>query len=334
MAHGSGGRASHTLVNRLFLELFRNPLLEKLDDQAVFALDEDSGPRLALTTDSFVIHPLFFPGGDIGKLAVHGTINDLAMSGARPLHLSAGFILEEGLPLGDLQRIAESMAEACARCGVAIVTGDTKVVNRGKGDGVFINTTGIGIVPDGVSISASNARPGDRVIVSGPIGEHGVAIMIARGGLDFEAEIASDTAALHSLVGTMLAVTPRIHCLRDPTRGGVATVLNEIAERSEVGIVIDEARVPVSEPVRSACEVLGIDPLYVANEGKLVAVVPGDVAEDVVSAMRQCDCGLGREATIVGEVVEEPRRRVLLRTALGGTRIVDMLVGDPLPRIC
>lgn len=332
MAHGSGGQATHTLIEALFLEAFRNPLLEMLDDQAVFSIDGSAGPRIAFTTDSFVVNPIFFPGGDIGRLAVNGTINDLAMSGAEPLYLSAGFILEEGFPVDDLRRIVGSMAGACTEAGVAIVTGDTKVVNRGKADGVFINTAGVGVIRRPVCISAGNARPGDKVILSGYIGDHGVAIMIARGGLDLEAEIASDTAPLASLVAAMLAVTGEIHCLKDPTRGGVVTVLNEIAQHSNVAIVIDEASVPIQDGVRAACEILGIDPLYVANEGKLVAVVDRGAADDVLAAMRRHPCG--RDAQIVGEVRDEPKGLVLLRTSLGGTRVMVMLVGDPLPRIC
>ncbi len=331
MAHGSGGKAMHRLIEALFLEAFDNPLLAALDDQAVLA---PTGPdaRLAFTTDSFVVHPLFFPGGDIGRLAVNGTVNDLAMSGAQPLCLSAGFILEEGFPMPDLRRIVASMAEACREAGVAIVTGDTKVVNRGKADGVYINTAGVGVIRRPVDISAARARPGDVVLVSGPIGDHGTTIMVARGGLDLEAELESDTAPLASLVAAMLDASPEVHCLRDPTRGGVATVLNEFALRSGVGIVLEEERILVRDPVRAACEILGIDPLHVACEGRLVAVVAPGSAEGVLAAMRRHP--LGAQAAAVGEVVEEPSGRVLLRTAYGGTRVVDMLVGDPLPRIC
>jgi len=332
MAHGSGGKATHTLIEALFLEVFRNPLLEMLDDQAVFSIDGHAGPRLAFTTDSFVVNPIFFPGGDIGKLGVNGTINDLAMSGAEPLYLSASFILEEGFPVDDLRRIARSMAEACAEAGVAIVTGDTKVVNRGKADGIFINTAGVGVIRRPVDISAGNGKPGDKVILSGNIGDHGMAIMIARGGIDLEADIASDTAPLSPLVKAMLEVTTEVHCLKDATRGGVVSVLNEIARHSDVAIVIDEASVPVRDEVRAACEILGIDPLHVANEGKLVAVVDRSMAEDVLAAMRQHP--YGRHAEIIGEVTEEPKGRVLLHTPFGGTRVMDMLVGDPLPRIC
>ncbi|HEY7801582.1 MAG TPA: hydrogenase expression/formation protein HypE [Dehalococcoidia bacterium] len=332
MAHGSGGKATHTLIDAVFLEAFRNPLLEKMEDQAVFTIDGAAAPRLAFTTDSFVVNPVFFPGGDIGELAVNGTINDLAISGAVPLHLSASFILEEGFPIADLKRIAESMARACDRAGVAIVTGDTKVVNRGKGDGVFINTAGIGVIRAPVEISAGNARPGDKVIVSGAIGDHGMAIMITRGGIDIESGIVSDTAPLNSLVQAMLEVSPAIHCMRDPTRGGVVTVLNEIAAQSNVGIVVEQEALPVHDEVNAACEILGIDPLHVANEGKLIAVVPPGIADAMLDAMREHPDGA--DAEIIGHVIDEPAGRVLLRTAFGGTRVMDMLVGDPLPRIC
>jgi hydrogenase expression/formation protein HypE len=321
----------HRLIEALFLEAFDNPVLAALDDQAVLA-PTGADTRLAFTTDSFVVSPLFFPGGDIGRLAVNGTVNDLAMSGAEPLYLSAGFILEEGFPVADLRKIVASMAEACAEAGVAIVTGDTKVVNRGKADGVFINTAGVGVIRKPVAISADRARPGDLVLVSGPIGDHGTTIMVARGGLDVEAELQSDTAALGSLVAAMLDASLDVRCLKDPTRGGLATALNEIAARSDVGIAIEEERIPVREAVRAACEILGIDPLYVANEGRLVAVVAAEAADALLAAMRAHP--LGAEAALIGEVVAEPRRRVLLRTPFGGTRVVDMLVGDPLPRIC
>jgi hydrogenase expression/formation protein HypE len=332
MAHGSGGKATHTLIEDLFLESFRNPLLEMLDDQAVFSVDGDAGLRIAFTTDSFVVSPVFFPGGDIGRLAINGTINDLAMSGAEPLYLSASFILEEGFPMEDLRRIAKSMAASCAEAGVAIVTGDTKVVQRGKADGIFINTAGVGVIRRRVDISAAHAKPGDKVILSGCVGDHGMAIMLARGGLDIEADITSDTAPLSSLVKGILEVTTEVHCLKDPTRGGVVTALNEIAQHSGVAITIEEASVPVRDEVRAACEILGIDPLHVANEGKLVAIVDRGVAEDVLAAMRQHPHG--RQAEIVGEVREEPAGRVLLYTPFAGARVMDMLVGDPLPRIC
>ncbi len=332
LAHGSGGKATHALVEALFLEAFRNPILERLDDQAVFSLDGQGGPRLAFTTDSYVVTPIFFPGGDIGRLAVNGTVNDLAVSGADPLYLSAGFILEEGFPLEDLRRIVRSMVEAAEGAGVQIVTGDTKVVHRGKADRIFINTAGIGVLRRPLEISAGNARPGDKVLLSGPIGDHGMAVMIARGDLEFDVEIHSDTAPVTPLVRAILGVTGAIRCLRDPTRGGVATVLNEIAMQSEVAVVIEEEKIPVREEVRGACELLGIDPLYVANEGKLLAVVAGEDAQAALAALREQPAGA--EAAIIGEVRGEPKGLVLMRTAFGGTRVVDMLAGDPLPRIC
>jgi hydrogenase expression/formation protein HypE len=329
LGHGSGGRLTADLVEKLFLPAFRNPYLEKLDDQAVLALN---GTRLAFTTDSFVVTPIFFPGGDIGRLAVNGTVNDLAMSGARPLYLSAAFILEEGLPLADLGRVVRSMEEACAASGVTLVTGDTKVVNRGSGDKIFINTSGIGIVERAGVLSADRARAGDKVILSGTVADHGMAIMATREGLELETEILSDTAPLHGLVDAMLEGDPAIRCLRDPTRGGVATTLNEIARRSEVGIAIHERAIPVREDVKGACELLGLDPLYVANEGKLVAIVgPGD-AERVLERMR--DHRDGKDARIIGEVVADHPRMVVMRTGIGGARIVDLLAGEQLPRIC
>ncbi|HXF56488.1 MAG TPA: hydrogenase expression/formation protein HypE [Actinomycetota bacterium] len=330
MAHGSGGKATHTLIEAVFLEAFRNPLLEPLEDQAVFSLD---GARLAFTTDSFVVSPLFFPGGTIGDLAVNGTVNDLAVAGARPLYLSAGFILEEGLPVEDLRRIVESMARAAERAGVAVVTGDTKVVQKGKADGLYINTAGVGVVERDVALGADRARPGDAVLVSGPIGDHGITIMLARGELDIESDIVSDTAPLHELVAALLDAVPAgVRCLRDATRGGVATILNEVARASNVAIVVEEDAVPVRPEVRGASEILGIDPLYVACEGRLVAVVDGGQAGRALEALRSHP--LGREAAIIGRVRDDPPTLVLLKTEFGGTRIVDMLVGDPLPRIC
>jgi hydrogenase expression/formation protein HypE len=317
------------LIARCFLPAFRNPYLEKLDDHALVEVD---GARLAFTTDAYVVTPLFFPGGDIGTLAVHGTINDLATAGARPLYVAAAFILEEGFPLADLSRIVASMQAAAAAAGVLVVTGDTKVVDRGKADGCFVTTTGLGIVEHTRAISADRARPGDLVVLSGAIAEHGIAIMAAREDLDLETPVASDTAALHRLVLDLLASGADVHCLRDPTRGGVATVLNEIAQRSGVGIVVNEVAVPVAEPVRGVCELLGLDPLYVANEGKLVAVVAGDDAARAIDAMRRHP--EGRQARVIGEVVEDPAALVVLETSIGGRRIVDMLRGDQLPRIC
>ncbi len=324
LAHGSGGKATHTLIEAVFLDAFRNPLLEPLEDQAVFAVGEQ---RLAFTTDSFVVSPLFFPGGNIGDLAVNGTVNDLAVSGARPLHLSAGFILEEGFPVADLQRIVASMASAAEAAGVAIVTGDTKVVQRGKADGCYITTAGVGVFERPVSLAAANVQPGDAVLVSGPIGDHGITIMLARGELDIEADITSDTAPLHGLVDRLLDAADGVRCLRDATRGGVATILNEVAVASQVAVVVDEGAVPMQAAVTGACEILGIDPLYVACEGRLVAVVDGAQADAALQAM-------GPAAARIGTVRDDPPGLVLLKTAFGGTRIVDMLIGDPLPRIC
>lgn len=329
LGHGSGGKLTADLVEKLFLPAFRNPYLEKLDDQAVL---EVNGARLAFTTDSFVVTPIFFPGGDIGRLAVNGTVNDIAMSGARPLFLSAAFILEEGLLVAELQRIVHSMQEACETAGVILVTGDTKVVNRGSGDKVFINTSGVGCMEHKGVISADQVRPGDTVILSGTIADHGMAVMSKREGLEFETEILSDTAPLNALVQVMLEASPNIHCLRDPTRGGLATTLNEIARRSHVGIVLDEKRIPIREDVKGACEILGIDPLYVANEGKLIAIVGGDDGKKVLERMRGHQHG--QEAQIIGEVVGDHPRMVVMRTGIGGTRIVDMMLGEQLPRIC
>jgi hydrogenase expression/formation protein HypE len=329
MAHGAGGKATHTLIETVFLPAFRNPLLEPMEDQAVFAVN---GARLALTTDSFVVSPLFFPGGDIGDLAVNGTVNDLAVSGARPLYLTAGFILEEGFPTSDLERIAASMARAAAAAGVQIVTGDTKVVQRGKADGCFINTSGIGVIERDVRTGAAEVCAGDAVLVSGPIGDHGVTIMLARGELDLVSELQSDTAPLHGLIGGVLDATTAVRCMRDATRGGVATILNEVAAAAHVAVVVDEDAVPVRDEVRGACEILGIDPFYAACEGRLVAFVAQEAAEAALGAMRAHP--LGRDAAIIGAVRADPPGLVLLKTQFGGTRIVDMLVGDPLPRIC
>ena len=329
LGHGSGGKLSAELVRDVFLPALGNPTLARLNDQAIVQVN---GSRLAITTDSFVVKPLFFPGGDIGSLAVHGTINDLAMGGAQPLFLSVAFILEEGLPLETLQRVVASLQRAAADANVQIVTGDTKVVEKGKGDGLFINTTGIGLVPDGLELSADCARPGDKVILSGFIGDHGIAILAQREGLEFETTIESDSAAVHTLVASMLKKSAAIRCMRDPTRGGLSSTLNEIAEQSRVGIEIEEERIPVREDVRGACEMLGLDPLYVANEGKLVAIVAPDAADELVQTMRAHP--LGKEARIIGTVTEKNAGLVTMRTTLGTTRIVDMLAGDQLPRIC
>ncbi len=339
LGHGSGGKLTADLIGKIFLPAFANPILDKLDDQAVLQIN---GARLAFTTDAFVVTPIFFPGSDIGQLAVNGTVNDLAMSGARPLYLAAAFILEEGLPAEDLRRIVESMGAAAHEAGVQLVTGDTKVVNRGKGDQIFITTTGIGVIERPVNISASRARPGDKIILSGYIGDHGMAIMSRRENLEFEGAIESDCAALHGLVTAMLdaceslAGTQRadhpIHCLRDPTRGGVATTLNEIASQSKAGMLLREPLIPVRESVKGACEILGLDPLYVANEGKLVAIVTAEAADAVLQGMREHP--LGRDAVVIGEVVSEHAGMVRMETGVGGTRILDVMFGEQLPRIC
>ena len=329
LGHGGGGKLSADLVEHIFKPLFDNPILDMLGDQAVLEL---GGARLAFSTDSFTVSPLFFPGGDIGSLSIHGTVNDLAVSGATPLFLSAGFILEEGLPIDTLGRITASMAAAARAAGVQVVTGDTKVVEKGHGDGVYINTTGIGLIPEGVDIAASNARPGDVILVSGAIGEHGIAILSVREGLTFETALESDSQPLHDLVAAMLAARRDIRALRDPTRGGLAATLNEFAHSSGVGIEIDEDAVPIPPAVRAACEMLGLDPFYVANEGKLVAVVSEDAAEPLLAAMRNHP--RGREAAIIGQVVEAHPGVVTARTGIGGSRVVDTLVGEQLPRIC
>jgi len=334
LAHGSGGKAMRELIEELFVTAFDNPLLAAMDDQAVVPLDElqRQGNRLAFTTDSYVVSPLIFPGGSIGELAVNGTINDLAMSGAMPRFLSCGMILEEGLPIDELVGIVHRMRDAAVQSGVAIVTGDTKVVERGAADKLFINTAGIGVIRPGVAISSNQASPGDAVIVNGAIGDHGIAILLARNELALESSVESDTQPLHTLVSAMLEVCPIIHCLRDATRGGIATVLNEFAASSNVGIRLSEPALPVHESVRGACEILGLDPLYLANEGKLVAIVPREQAQAVVNAMRRHPAG--RDSAVVGEVVEGPPGGVVMTTAFGGTRVVDTLVGDQLPRIC
>ena len=329
MTHGGGGRAMAQLIDELFLRAFDNEWLREMNDQARFAVPAG---RMVMATDSHVVSPLFFPGGDIGCLSVHGTINDVAMAGAAPLYLAAGFVLEEGFPLADLKRVVESMAAAASDAGVPVITGDTKVVEKGKGDGVFITTTGVGIVPPGIDISGDRARPGDAILVSGTLGDHGVAIMSLRENLEFETTIRSDTAALHGLVAAMVAAVPGLHCLRDPTRGGLATTLNELAGQSECGMVIDERRIPVAPEVAAACEFLGLDPLYVANEGKLVAICARADAESLRSAMRAHP--LGRGAAIIGEVIADPHHFVQMDTWFGGRRVVDWLTGEQLPRIC
>ena len=329
LAHGSGGELSHELVASVFVKIFDNPLLQSLDDSAVIPVE---GARWAFTTDSYVVTPIFFPGGDIGKLAVCGTVNDLSMSGARPLFLSTGFIIEEGFPIPDLKKIVTSMQKAAREAGVRIVTGDTKVVNRGGADKIFINTAGIGLLPTGIMISGSNARPGDQVLLSGTIGDHGVAILSAREGLQFSTALESDCAPLNDLVARMIAASPEIRCLRDPTRGGLASTLNELARQSGKGIWVEENRIPVKEEVRGACELLGFEPWHMANEGKLVAIVAAGAEAAILRAMQGHP--LGRDAVRIGEVREASPGKVLLRTSIGSTRILDMMVGEPLPRIC
>lgn len=330
LSHGAGGRAMAHLISEIFHAAFDNPMLRAGNDQAAF---EVAAGRMVMTTDGYVVSPLFFPGGDIGSLAVHGTINDVAMAGAKPLYLSAGFIIEEGFAFADLKRIADSMAAASRAAGVPIVTGDTKVVERGKADGVFITTTGVGIAPRELVLSAEQARPGDKVLLSGFIGDHGVAVMSQRQNLAFETSIQSDSAALHELVAAMVAAAPQgLRVMRDPTRGGLAATLNELAQQSAVGFRLDEDAVPVRPEVAAACELLGLDPLYVANEGKLVAVAAPEAAEALLAAMRAHP--LGRDAAIIGEVIEDDHHFVQMTTAFGGGRIVDWLAGEQLPRIC
>ena len=330
LAHGGGGRLTQMLIERMFLPAFANPALEALHDGAIL---EVNGVRLAFSTDSFTISPLFFPGGDIGSLAVHGTVNDLAMCGARPVGLSAGFILEEGLPMDDLWRAVQSMQAAAQAVDVPIVTGDTKVVERGSGDGMFINTAGLGLIPEGVNIASSRVRPGDVVLINGSIADHGIAVMSVREGLEFETALTSDSAPLVDMVFSILdQVGEQVHVLRDPTRGGVASALNEIAAQAGVGIRLEETRIPVGEAVRGACEILGLDPLYVAHEGKFRAIVGPEAAEAVLATMR--DHPLGQQAAVIGEVVADHPGKLLLRSRIGGLRVVDMLSGDQLPRIC
>jgi hydrogenase expression/formation protein HypE len=332
LAHGAGGKSSHALIETLFLQELRNPLLEPLADSALFRPANGAQQRLAFTTDSFVVKPLFFPGGDIGELAVNGTVNDLAMAGGRPLCLSAGFIVEEGFPTADLRRVAASMARAAELARVPVAAGDTKVVERGKADGLYVSTAGVGLLEHELELSPARIRPGDRVLVSGTLGDHGMAIMIARGELELEVDLESDTASLHELARMLLDLGGELRCMRDPTRGGLATVLNELALAAETSIVLEEAALPVRPEVSGACEILGIDPLYVANEGKLVAIIAPEAADAALSALRSHP--LGREAALVGEVGSEPPGMVLLETSFGGSRVVDMLAGDPLPRIC
>ena len=329
LAHGAGGKATRRLVEGLFVRELANPLLEPLADAALFDVN---GSRLAFTTDSYVVRPIFFPGGSIGDLAVNGTVNDLAVSGARPVALSAGFVVEEGCPLDDLQRVAADMARAAREAGVVVATGDTKVVERGKGDSLYVTTAGIGVVPCGVELGPGRVRPGDRVLVSGTVGDHGVAVLLARGDLELESSLESDTAPLHQLTAALLELGPGLRWMRDPTRGGLATALNELARDADVAVVLDEEALPVRAEVSGACEILGLDPLYIANEGKVIAVVEGGVADEALALLRRHP--LGADAALVGMIRDDPPGLVLLDTALGGSRIVDMLVGDPLPRIC
>ncbi|MCK6584782.1 MAG: hydrogenase expression/formation protein HypE [Anaerolineales bacterium] len=330
MGHGAGGRMSHQLIQKAFLPAFQNPALNAGNDAAL--VETDLRQRLSISTDAHVVSPLFFPGGDIGKLAVCGTVNDVAMLGAKPLYLTAGFILEEGLPMDILHRVIESMKRAAEEAGVQIVAGDTKVVQRGKADGLYITTAGVGVVREGVAVSGANARAGDAVILSGTIGDHGIAVLGARGELGFESSLQSDVAPLNHLIEAMLDASPNIHVLRDPTRGGLATTLNEIATQSDAGILLDEKTLPIRPEVSAACEMLGFDPLYIANEGKLVCIVPREETEKVLEVMKKTRYGEG--AVIIGEVVEKPKGRVLLKTAIGSTRVVDMPAGEMLPRIC
>lgn len=329
MSHGSGGRAMAQLIEELFVKHLDNDLLRQANDQAAFDVPEG---RMVMSTDGHVISPLFFPGGDIGSLSIHGTINDVAMSGARPLYLAAGFILEEGFPFSELEKIVVSMAKAASDAGVPVVTGDTKVVEKGKGDGIFITTTGVGIVPAGVHISGERAQPGDAILVSGTIGDHGVAIMSSRENLEFETTIESDSAALHTLIAEMVAAVPDIHCLRDPTRGGLATTLNELAQQSAVGMKLYETLLPVNPAVSAACELLGLDPLYVANEGKLICICAQEDSKKLLAIMQAHP--LGQQSAIVGEVIEDDNGFVQMETSFGGSRVVDWLAGEQLPRIC
>ena len=333
LAHGAGGKSTHALIETLFVRELGNPELEQMGDSALVRSANGAGPRLAFTTDSFVVSPLFFPGGDIGDLAVNGTVNDLAVSGARPRFLTLGLIIEEGFAISDLERVVQSIAAAARAADVTVVAGDTKVVERGKADGLYVSTAGLGVVEHDLELDPSRIRPGDRVLVSGTLGDHGMAIMVARGGLDLEVDLESDTAPLHSLAASLIAVAGEgLRCMRDPTRGGLATVLNELAVAAEASIVLDETSVPIRPEVNGACEILGIDPLYVANEGRLAAVVAPEAAEAALDALRAHPLGAG--AAVVGEVRDDPPGMVMLHTSFGGSRVVDMLAGDPLPRIC
>ncbi len=329
LAHGSGGKLTHDLIGKMFVPQFSNEFLEQRNDGAVF---EVGGNKFAFTTDSYVVDPIFFPGGNIGELAVNGTVNDLSMCGARPLYLSAAFVIEEGLPIDDLWNVVLSMKQAAERAGVLLITGDTKVVDRGKGDKIFINTSGIGLVDEGVDVNPRKIKAGDKILINGDIALHGIAVMSVREGLEFETEIKSDTAPLNGIVGEMLKVSRNIHAMRDPTRGGVATTLNELAELSGLGIMLYEEALPVPDAVKGACEILGLDPLYIANEGKLLVVVAPSDAEKLLDTMRQHP--LGRNAAMIGEVVDPHQGMVMLKSRIGGSRVVDMLTGEQMPRIC
>ena len=329
LGHGAGGKATSALVEGLFLHEFGGPPLDALGDSAVIELN---GSRVAFTTDSYVVTPIFFPGGSIGELAVNGTVNDLAVAGARPRYLSAGFVVEEGFPITDLRRVAAAMGRAAAAAGVTIAAGDTKVVERGKADGLYVNTAGVGEIPDGVALGPERVRPGDRVLVSGTLGDHGMAVMIARGGLALEVDLESDTAPVHELAASLLRLGPAVRWMRDPTRGGLATALNELTHQSQVAVRLKEDALPIRHTVAGACEILGIDPLYVACEGRLVAIVAADEAEAALAGLHALP--LGADAADVGEICADPPGLVLLDTAFGGSRIIDVLVGDPLPRIC
>ncbi len=327
--HGSGGKISHSLITDIMLPIFNNPILSQLNDGAIFDIE---GKRLAFSTDTYVVDPIFFPGGNIGTLSINGTVNDIAMCGATPLFLSAGLIIEEGFSLADLKTILQEMSIAAEKAGVKVVTGDTKVVPKGAADKIFINTSGIGIIPKNIDIASHRARPGDKIILSGSIADHGITILTQREGMTFDSSVASDTAPLNHMVKNMLSVCKNIHVLRDPTRGGIGTALNEIAIKSEIGIKIYEEKIPVKNEVAAICELLGFDPVYIANEGKLLAFVPPDHVEKVLDVIRENR--FGREACIIGEVVEDNPRKVFMQTRIGGTRIVDMLTGEQLPRIC
>jgi hydrogenase expression/formation protein HypE len=329
LAHGGGGTLSHQLIQKMFFSQLDNPLLNTGHDGAIFKI---TGSKMAFSTDSYVVRPIFFPGGDIGELAVNGTVNDLAMCGAKPLYLSLGFIIEEGLPMEDLWKIVQSISQTAKECGVEVVTGDTKVVDRGKGDKIFINTSGVGVVYDGVDVSPQRIQAGDKILLSGKIAEHGIAILSAREEFDFETDVKSDTVPLNGLVESIINICPEIHVMRDPTRGGVSSALNEIAESANLGIYIEEDTIPIADPIKAICEILGLDPLYIANEGKLLAIVPENKAAIVLKTMQEHQ--YGKDSRIIGEVTSDNPGKVIMKTSIGSHRIVDMLSGEQLPRIC